>query len=384
MRPWRISVFGLTTLLFLVATTSVASAHGQPIDGLESRNSYCTQTASRPYLNKENPACAQAYQGPEGDQPGYDPFESNQANGSSFSANGQLAPLIKDAVPDGQLCGAGRDKYAGFNTPTSAWPYRAYEPSTTITYRYTAWAHHPGQIDLYVSKEGFDPTTEALGWDDLESQPLSTLSTDTVNGQSAEYNSPTYEQQITLPNRTGRMIVASIWRRSDSPEVFYNCSDLVLEAGANGEIYNLGSVEGDVAPPSTNGQTSQESTATTVAEPATTSTTALTTASTTASTSTSEPQTEVAGQVVLVPGQSGDEEDHQTNTAAPSAQDASSPATGDEVAAAPLPTAESSGDGFPWTAFFLGGIFTLLLAILMVMLTVVMTGRRTDRSSLTG
>lgn len=389
MRRIPIAVMTVSALLSIGIAPAPAGAHGQPIDGLESRNSYCTQTASRPYLNKENPACAQAYRGPEGDQPGYDPFESNQANGSSFSANGQVAPLIKDIVPDGQLCGAGRDKYAGFNTPTSAWPYRAYEPGTTIVYKYTAWAHHPGQIDLYVSRPGFDPTTEALGWDDLEAQPLATISTDAVNGRSSEYNSPTYEQQVTLPDRTGRMVVASIWRRSDSPEVFYYCSDLVLEMGAGGEIYNLGAVEGDVAPPSTTVQPAQaeqpaaaEQTATTVADPTTQQPESV---------EGDEPLTEVAGQVVLVPGESPQGElppdelpehespqgdSRQLATGRPIVVQAPGAAASDEAAASQPIGAPGPTPGFAWSVFFLGGIFALLLATFSVLLALVVLGRR--------
>ena len=246
---FRIAV-SMAVLAGLVAITATpSSAHGQPVEGLESRNSFCTKTQSRPTLNKDNPACAKAYNGPEGDQPGYDPFESNQANGTVHTTNGVIGPLIKEVVPEGQLCGAGRAKYAGFNTPTSAWPYRKYEPGATLRYKYTAWAHHPGRIDLYVSKEGYDPTTKALGWSDLEPEPFDSLSTDQPNGRSEEHFSDTYEKDITLPNRTGRIVIAAIWARSDSPEVFYNCSDVVLEAGATGEVYNLGAVEGEVSDP---------------------------------------------------------------------------------------------------------------------------------------
>ncbi len=382
MRRIPIAVLALSAFLSIGVAPMPAGAHGQPIDGLESRNSYCTQTASRPYLNKENPACAQAYQGPEGDQPGYDPFESNQANGSSFNANGQVAPLVKEIVPDGQLCGAGRDKYAGFNTPTSAWPYRAYEPGTSILYRYTAWAHHPGQIDLYVSKPGFDPTTEALGWDDLEAQPLATISTNAVNGQSSEYNSPTYEQQITLPDRTGRMLVASIWRRSDSPEVFYYCSDLVLEAGANGEIYNLGAVEGNVAPPSTPGQPAQPEQPTSTVQPAAeqaSTTVDSATGQQPASLESDEPLTEVAGQVVLVPGASPQAGSRQPAADTPATGQTPAAAVSDEAAASQLTGAETDiSPGFAWSIFFLGGIFALLLVTLSVLLALVVLGRRNN------
>jgi len=37
-----------------------------------------------------------------------------------------------------------------------------------------------------------------------------------------------YTWAATLPAKSGRHIIYSIWERSDSPEAFYNCADVVF------------------------------------------------------------------------------------------------------------------------------------------------------------
>jgi len=40
-----------------------------------------------------------------------------------------------------------------------------------------------------------------------------------------------YTWTATLPAKSGRHIIYSIWERSDSPEAFYNCADVVFPGG---------------------------------------------------------------------------------------------------------------------------------------------------------
>ncbi|WP_196778198.1 cellulose binding domain-containing protein, partial [Lentzea aerocolonigenes] len=40
-----------------------------------------------------------------------------------------------------------------------------------------------------------------------------------------------YSWQAKLPNKSGRHIIYSLWQRSDSPEAFYSCSDVVFGGG---------------------------------------------------------------------------------------------------------------------------------------------------------
>lgn len=120
-------------------------------------------------------------------------------------------------IPDGTLCGAGRDKYGAFNAATDAWPATPVTAGPTeMAYTSTA-PHATSYYRLYITKQGFDVTTP-LRWQDLEplydSGPLPLAAHNTF--------------PVTLPARTGHHIVYLVWQRSDSQEAFYGCSDVVF------------------------------------------------------------------------------------------------------------------------------------------------------------
>lgn len=101
---------------------------------------------------------------------------------------------------------------------------------STITFQYNAWAPHPGTWYLYVTKDGWDPNSP-LGWDDLEPVPFHTVTDPPIRPGGPE--GPEYYWDATLPNKSGRHIIYSIWQRSDSPEAFYDCTDVVFVGGGD-------------------------------------------------------------------------------------------------------------------------------------------------------
>ncbi len=73
-------------------------------------------------------------------------------------------------VPDGTLCSAGdRSPYdfRGYNAARSDWPRTHLTSGATIKAQYSNWAAHPGDFRVYVTKQGWSPTS-ALRWADLE------------------------------------------------------------------------------------------------------------------------------------------------------------------------------------------------------------------------
>ncbi|GAP63111.1 chitinase [Ardenticatena maritima] len=150
-----------------------------------------------------------------GTQPLYDWNEVNIGD-----ANGRHRELI----PDGKLCSANRAKYAAFDTPRADWPATVVQ-SGDYTFKFAATAPHPGYFELYITKDGYDPT-QPLKWSDLE-QFAVVSDPPLVNGA--------YEFQATIPARTGRHVIYAIWQRTDSPEAFYACSDVVFQASGGGE-----------------------------------------------------------------------------------------------------------------------------------------------------
>ncbi|UVS80061.1 lytic polysaccharide monooxygenase [Actinokineospora sp. UTMC 2448] len=136
----------------------------------------------------------------------------------------------REIIADGDLCGP-TAKYDGFNIAHSAWPTTTLQANSQVTFRYNAWAPHPGTWSQYVTRDGWDPS-QPLKWSDLEPAPFNAVTNPPINGsgpEGAEYTWP-----VTLPNKSGRHIIYSIWQRSDSPEAFYNCSDVVFTGGSGG------------------------------------------------------------------------------------------------------------------------------------------------------
>jgi chitin-binding protein len=177
-----------------------ASAHGT-LQGPPSRAYTC-----RFLENPENPtsgACKAAK-----DLGGTQPFYDWNSVLQSF-ANGNHRALI----PDGQLCSAGREKFRGFDLPRTDWPAtKVTAGSRTLVYNATA-PHHNGNFTFYITKQGWNPAA-GLKWGDLV--------------QIAYFDhTPNFSWTVNLPARTGRHVIYSTWQRTDSPEAFYTCSDVV-------------------------------------------------------------------------------------------------------------------------------------------------------------
>ncbi|MDB1089096.1 lytic polysaccharide monooxygenase [Streptomyces sp. ACA25] len=186
-----------------------AAAHGS-MDNPVSRISTCHQEGPE---NPQSDACKEMV-AIGGTQPLYDWNEVNLAN-----ADGRH----RDLIPDGTLCSAGRDKYAGLDQPRADWPATELS-SGSHTFRYAASAPHTGSFELFITREGYDPT-QPLRWADLES--------------FGEVTDPPLEEGayvfgMEIPEREGRHLIYSVWQRSDSPEAFYTCSDVVLGGDSGG------------------------------------------------------------------------------------------------------------------------------------------------------
>ncbi len=137
-------------------------------------------------------------------------------------------------VPDGTLCGGGKAEFKGFNLARDDWRATSIVPdaSGNFEFIYKATAPHATKyFKFYVTKNGWNPK-QALKWSDLE--PFGT-----INGNPTQDASKRYHMTLKLPQgKTGPHIIFNVWKRSDSEEAFYSCSDV-----------NFG---GDAAPPAAN------------------------------------------------------------------------------------------------------------------------------------
>ncbi|MBM7442125.1 lytic polysaccharide monooxygenase [Streptomyces sp. HB132] len=139
----------------------------------------------------------------------------------------------RDLIPDGKLCSAGNDKFRGLDLPRADWPSTPMEAGSH-TFRFRATAPHRGSFELYLTKAGYDPA-QPLKWSDLQEKPFATAADPTLEDGSYVFDG-------TVPQASGRQLIYTVWQRSDSPEAFYACSDVVF-GGENG-----GSAEAVPAP----------------------------------------------------------------------------------------------------------------------------------------
>lgn len=204
-----VAPLALTALTVLPAQP--AAAHGSMTDPV-SRVSACFQEGPE---SPESAACKAAVAA-SGTQAFYDWNGVNIADAAGKS---------RQIIPDGKLCSAGNDKYKGLDLPRADWPSSELSAGNH-TFRYKGTAPHRGSFALYVTKASYDPT-KPLKWSDLEEKPF-------VEVKDPKMENGDYVFDGKVPARSGRHLVYSIWQRSDSPEAFYTCSDVVFGKDTGG------------------------------------------------------------------------------------------------------------------------------------------------------
>ncbi|MDQ1031537.1 putative carbohydrate-binding protein with CBM5 and CBM33 domain [Streptomyces umbrinus] len=224
------ALLGAVLLALAVASLpSPAAAHGVAM-GPGSRTYLCyldllqNESTQMP----SNPACRAAVQG-AGTTPLYNWFAVLDSNAGGRSVG---------YVPDGKLCSAGdRSPYnfSPYNAARTDWPKTHLTSGSSIQINYSNWAHHPGKFEVYITKNGWSPTTP-LAWGDLThlqtvTDPPQTSGPGSVGGH--------YYWDLRLPARSGPHMLFVQWIRSDSNENFFSCSDVAFDGG-QGEVTGLG------------------------------------------------------------------------------------------------------------------------------------------------
>lgn len=218
-------------LLMATLTAAPASAHGALMTP-GSRTYLCWRDGLSPQGNiqPKNSACAGAV-AQSGDNSLYNWFSVLRSDGAGRTVG---------FIPDGQLCSGGNPNFTGFDR-TGNWPLTHLTSGGNFTFNYNAWAAHPGWFYLYVTKNGWDPD-QPLRWDELESQPFVTADHPPLSGTVGTTDGK-YTWTGNLPaGMSGRHVIYSVWKRSDSNETFYGCSDVVFDGG-NGEVTGVGVVD---------------------------------------------------------------------------------------------------------------------------------------------
>ncbi|MER7520615.1 lytic polysaccharide monooxygenase [Streptomyces sp. NPDC126499] len=202
-----VATAGATAAVLLsgLALAPAAVAHGSMTDPV-SRVAGCFAEGPE---SPDSAACKAAVAA-SGTQAFYDWNGVNIAN---------AAGRHRELIPDGELCSAGNEKYRGLDLARADWPASRMN-SGPRTFRYKGTAPHRGSFALYVTKDGYDPS-KPLAWSDLEDKPFATVTDPRMERGDYVFTG-------TVPKKSGRHLIYSVWQRSDSPEAFYTCSDVVF------------------------------------------------------------------------------------------------------------------------------------------------------------
>ena len=219
---WRKAAMAATAALVapfaLVAVATVgassAAAHGSVTDP-PTRNYGCFERWGDDHLN---PAMAEA------DPMCWGAWQAEPA--AMWNWNGLYHEGInhrhEELIPDGQLCSGGQTeggRYDYLDTP-GGWYATGVDHQFTLTL--TDGANHGADyLRIYVSKPSFDPTTERLGWDDLDLLQVT---------DSYPTTSP-YQAEVDLTGYDGRAVLYTVWQASHADQPYYLCSDINIGGG---------------------------------------------------------------------------------------------------------------------------------------------------------
>jgi chitin-binding protein len=213
-------VFAAVMTALLVAVTALADgayAHGSVQDP-PSRNYGCWERwgskHQAPEMATEDPMCHQAWRA--------DP-------NTMWNWNGLYREGVRGnhqgAVPDGQLCSAGRTQGGRYASLDAVGNWQAAQKSTNFSVRLFDQASHGADyIRVYVTRQGFNPVTQPLRWSDLE------LVSQIGNTPASQWQQVSGGVQISISaraaGRSGRHIVYTVWQASHMDQSYYFCSDV--------------------------------------------------------------------------------------------------------------------------------------------------------------
>jgi predicted carbohydrate-binding protein with CBM5 and CBM33 domain len=200
-----LSVAGLV-LAGLVGITGSASAHGTVISPA-TRAYQCWQDwgndHTNPAMADEDPMCWQAFQS----------NPDTMWNWMSALRDG-LGGNFQGSTPSGSLCSNNLARNNSLNAPG---PWKTTNIGNNFTiHLYDQASHGADFIRVYVTKNGFDPTTQSVGWENLD------LVTET--GRYPPAQNITFDVQTS--GYTGHHVIFTIWQASHLDQTYMWCSDV--------------------------------------------------------------------------------------------------------------------------------------------------------------
>ncbi|MCG8916601.1 lytic polysaccharide monooxygenase [Actinokineospora sp. PR83] len=211
--PRRRTALHIAVLLSVVASLlsfhqTRASAHGTVVDP-PTRNYGCATRWSgpdAPGMQEQDPMCHLAWhQSPDA-----------MYNWNALYAN-NLGEDIEHVVPNGQICSAGRAEAGRYGPMDNPGPWRMTKVGSTFPVQVQDVARHGADyLKIYITKQGFDPATSTIGWNNLD-----------FIKQTGRYPSQLdYRTEVNTSGYTGRHVVITVWKASHMDQKYFLCSDV--------------------------------------------------------------------------------------------------------------------------------------------------------------
>ncbi|MFJ8580020.1 lytic polysaccharide monooxygenase [Micromonospora sp. NPDC093277] len=205
-QPARALVLLLTMLVGVLPWSGAAQAHGTIVSP-PSRAYKCWQTWGNnhtdPAMQQQDPMCWQAFQA----------NADTMWNWMSALRDG-LGGQFQARTPDGQLCSNALSRNDSLNRP-GAWKTSNISRNFSVQL-YDQASHGADYFRVYVSKNGFNPTTQSLGWGNLDFI--------TQTGRYAPAQNITFN--VSTSGYTGHHILFVIWQASHQDQTYMWCSDV--------------------------------------------------------------------------------------------------------------------------------------------------------------
>ncbi|MEV0426887.1 lytic polysaccharide monooxygenase [Micromonospora sp. NPDC050495] len=204
--PVRALAVVLTMLVGMLAAPGTAEAHGTIVSP-GTRAYKCWQNwgnnHTNPAMQQQDPMCYRAFQA----------NPDTMWNWMSALRDG-LGGQFQARTPDGQLCSNALSRNDSLNQPG---PWKTTNVGRSFTIQlYDQASHGADYFRVYVSKQGFNPTTQRLGWGNLDYI--------TQTGRYAPAQNISFT--ISTSGYTGHHILFVIWQASHLDQAYMWCSDV--------------------------------------------------------------------------------------------------------------------------------------------------------------
>ncbi|MFY1694861.1 MULTISPECIES: lytic polysaccharide monooxygenase auxiliary activity family 9 protein [unclassified Solwaraspora] len=203
----RVLVLVSALMVAMLPWTGAAQAHGTIINPA-SRAYQCWKSwgnqHTNPAMQQQDPMCYRAFQA----------NPDTMWNWMSALRDG-LGGQYQARTPDGQLCSNALSRNDSLNQP-GAWRTTTVGRNFTVQL-YDQASHGADYFRAYVTKQGFNPATQRVGWGNLD---LIATTGRYAPSQNISFN-------VSVPSgRSGNHVLFVIWKASHMDQAYMWCSDI--------------------------------------------------------------------------------------------------------------------------------------------------------------